>query len=276
MIKTLYVSDLDGTLLNSEAALTAETVSKINSLIQRGLLFTYATARSYSSAHPLTKALNLNLPLATYNGAFLVEPKTGRILEMELLPDQELAILCQTMEAEGLYPLVYSVIDGVERVSWIKGRETVGIGRYIASRNSTKRLRPVETFSQLLAGSVFYITLIDSVNCFGSLVSMAEQMNLYHHLQMDIYNTDEYWLELFSNRASKANAVKKLKAYTGADQVVSFGDNVNDIPMFRASIQGYAVENASQALKEVPTGVIQSNNHDAVALWLEANAGLWV
>lgn len=275
MKKTLYVSDLDGTLLNSDATLTIESVRKINRMIEKGLLFTYATARSYSSAHPLTKALNLNIPLATYNGAFLVEPKTGRILEMEIIPEQDLSFLCQAMEGEGLYPLVYAVIDGEERVSWITGKETIGTQRYLTSRNNSKRLRPVETFSQLLAGSVFYITLIDTVNSFGTLVSMTVQMNLSHHLQMDIYNTDEYWLEFFSSHASKANAVKKLKAYTGVDQVVSFGDNVNDITMFQVSNKCYAVKNASQALKDVSTGIIQSNNHDAVALWLETNADLY-
>lgn len=274
-MKTLYVSDLDGTLLNSDAVLTNESVRKINRLIDKGLLFTYATARSYSSANPLTKALKLNLPLATYNGAFLVEPKTGRILEMELIPEEELAVLCKTMEAEGFFPLVYAVIDGVERVSWITGKESIGVERYLTLRKSSKRLRPVETFSQLFAGSVFYITLIDTTNRFDMLVSMAEQMHLYHHLQIDIYHTDEYWLEIFSSRASKANAVKKLKAYTGADQVISFGDNVNDIPMFHASSECYAVENASQSLKDVSTGLIQSNNRDAVALWLESNANMF-
>ena len=43
---TLYVTDLDGTLLRSDATLSPYTVSTINRLTEQGLAFTYATARS--------------------------------------------------------------------------------------------------------------------------------------------------------------------------------------------------------------------------------------
>ena len=52
---TLYVSDLDGTLLRSDQTLSVETVSTLNRLMADGVMFTYATARSFSSAAPLVK-----------------------------------------------------------------------------------------------------------------------------------------------------------------------------------------------------------------------------
>ena len=50
-MKTLYVSDLDGTLLNNSQKLSGFTKSVINNLAENDILFSYATARSYSSAH---------------------------------------------------------------------------------------------------------------------------------------------------------------------------------------------------------------------------------
>ena len=58
----------------------------------------------------------------------------------------------------------------------------------------------------------------------------------------------------------------------GCDRVVSFGDAVNDIPMFEISDECYAVENAVDELKEIASGVIACNEDDGVAEWLSQNA----
>ena len=53
--------------------------------------------------------------------------------------------------------------------------------------------------------------------------------------------------------------------------MISFGDAVNDIPMFRISDECYAVENAVDALKAVADGIIPGNDADGVAAWLKEN-----
>ena len=53
-MKTLYVSDLDKTLMRSDKTLSPYTVSTLNRLIRDGVLFTYATARSIQSAREIT------------------------------------------------------------------------------------------------------------------------------------------------------------------------------------------------------------------------------
>ena len=53
--------------------------------------------------------------------------------------------------------------------------------------------------------------------------------------------------------------------------MISFGDAVNDIPMFEISDECYAVSNAADELKAVATAVIDSNEDDGVAKWLAAN-----
>ena len=49
-MKTLYISDLDGTLLHSDETISDYTNQVINSLTERGMIFSYATARSYITA----------------------------------------------------------------------------------------------------------------------------------------------------------------------------------------------------------------------------------
>ena len=100
---------------------------------------------------------------------------------------------------------------------------------------------------------------------------------LFHNgvvsLQQELYRP-EYWCEIMPASASKANAIRKLKEMWGCSRVVSFGDAVNDLPMFDMSDECYAVSNAVEELKAAATGIIGSNEEDGVAVWLLRHAVL--
>ena len=66
-MKTLYISDLDGTLLISNETISEYTNRTINELVDIGMLFSYATARSFQTSHKVTKGLNTKIPLIIYN-----------------------------------------------------------------------------------------------------------------------------------------------------------------------------------------------------------------
>ena len=87
----------------------------------------------------------------------------------------------------------------------------------------------------------------------------------------DIYS-DAPQCELSSEKATKANAALELKSMLGCDKLVVFGDNLNDISMFSVADECYATSNAVPELKEIATAVIDSNDDDGVARWLEKNA----
>ena len=71
--RPLYVSDLDGTLLGGDEKLSVRTISVVNRLVADGVLFTYATARSFTSASQVTAPLRLEVPVVTYGGAVIVD-----------------------------------------------------------------------------------------------------------------------------------------------------------------------------------------------------------
>lgn len=54
---------------------------------------------------------------------------------------------------------------------------------------------------------------------------------------------------------NKASAVLKLKELLGCGRIVSFGDGINDIPMFKISDERYAVKNAAAELKAIATDI---------------------
>ena len=78
--------------------------------------------------------------------------------------------------------------------------------------------------------------------------------------------------ELCPENATKASAIQRVKELCGCQRVIVFGDSANDISMFQMADEAYATQNAIDELKEMATGIIESNNTDGVAKWLEAHA----
>lgn len=265
-MKPLYLSDLDGTLLKSDETLSAFTCRAIERLAEQGMLFSYATARSYNTAKKVTAPLGaVELPLIVYNGAFIRENKSGRILLSNYFENGAEKIIAELL-ANDIYPIVYSYIGGAERFSYLYEKCTQGARDFIKSRAGDSRDNPVRSEEQLYRGEVFYLTCIDSAEKLYPVYQKfrSEYRCLY---QRDFY-TGGQWLEIMPSGATKANAALRLKELLGCDRLVAFGDSENDADLFAAADACYAVENAVPVLKAAATGVIGSNDDDGVAKWL--------
>lgn len=272
--KTLYVSDLDGTLLGRDDKLSAFTIETLERLVKDGMFFTYATARSFHSSVIVTKGLEVNIPIVVYNGVFILETGTGELLSSSLFHPGDAEAARGIFECLGVFPLVYSLVAGEEKVSWLPRAENEGIRRYLANRQNDRRLRPVENEAELYQGAPFYYTCIGEKEDLVPVYEVFNALPAYRcTLQQELYRP-EYWCEIMPAEATKARAVLRLKELLGCGRVVSFGDAVNDIPLFEASDECYAVGNAVDELKKIASGIILSNEEDGVARWLIEHAVL--
>ncbi len=267
-MQTLYVTDLDGTLLNSNDRISQYSIDTINGLVAKGMQFTYATARSLVSASVVAKGLSTTIPVIAYNGALIIHPATGEVIFSLSFTEEEAGYLSGVLRENGANPLVYAYVDGVERVSYVAGRENEGIQRYLDMRKGDRRFRPLSDETCLYQGDIFYFT------CIADREELAPMYEIFAGdgrfrctLQQELYRP-EYFLEIMPKKASKAEAIKRLKEIWHCDRVVSFGDAINDIPMFEISDECYAVANAVPELKTHATGEIASNDEDGVAKWL--------
>lgn len=267
-MKTLYVSDLDGTLLRSDETLSEYTIKLLNQLTENGILFSYATARSLVTAKKVTKGLNTHIPLIVYNGAFVMDNVTEEIILANYFEDSIHALLSELFE-NNIFPIVYAYVEGIEKFSYLPEKCTKGMTAFLESRKGDRRANPVETVNDLVKGDLFYLTCIDAPEKLEPFYQKYKEK--YHAVyQQDIY-TREQWLEIMPKEASKSNAIRQLKEKLGCDRLITFGDGKNDIDMFQISEEAYAVENAVDELKAAATGVIASNNDDGVAKWLVKN-----
>lgn len=263
--RILYVSDLDGTLLNSNQTLSEFTVNTINRLVEQGMIFSYATARSYNTAAKITQGISPKIPVIVYNGVFVLNNGTQRKLLSHYFEPKEAQYILKLLIDNGIYPIVYSYIDNAEKFSYCKNRATKGMNAFLESRKGDIRNNPVE-LSELNKGEAFYFTCIDAAEKLLPIYNLCKD-TFQCVYQKDIYS-GEQWLEIMPKQATKANAVLELKRLLNCNKVICFGDGKNDVSMFDISDECYAVENADLELKRRATAVIQSNNDDGVAGWL--------
>lgn len=269
---TLYVTDLDGTLLRSDATLSPYTISTINRLTEQGLAFTYATARSIESARPIAGELNLRLPAITRNGAVLADNATGKHLEKALFTEEEVALLKKLLPELPRCGFVSCFLGEEMFKAYVPGNLVPGMVQYADYYRDDPKMKPVKTLEEMFFGQPGYVTLIDDREKAALIYEKVRQYSGWECIfQKDTY-WDEYWVEVCPRNCTKAKAILKMKEQYGFRKVVAFGDSVNDMPMFRAADEAYAVSNALEALKEIATGVIGGNNEDAVARFLESRA----
>ena len=257
---------MDGTLLNRESSLSDYSKKIINTFIKKDGIFTYATARSFKSSSIVTKGLNITAPVVIYNGAFIYDSVNDKYLHSVTFNSDEIRDIINLTEAYKNTPLVYTFVNGEEKVIWDNTKElSEGFKFYLSKRARDKRMTPVDSIKKSFCGDIFYITFIEDYDNLVPLYNAMKNNPKFNTIfQQEIYRT-EYWCEVMPEQATKSNAITKLKELLNCDELVVFGDSFNDIPMFKIADRSYAVMNAKDSLKQIATEVIGYNYDDSVA-----------
>ena len=268
IIKRLYITDLDGTLLNSKGEVSGNTGKIINSLIEKGICFTFATARSVYSAKPITVGLNINIPYILMNGVSIYNPENNIYEKNEYIPPEVSAeiirVKCFMYRIENnILTAYFTEINSYVMKSFAESRKN----------NYNKPFVQCGDLSDMADDKTVYFTVTgDYERLFPVKNDLSGINGIDHAFYRDTY-TGKYYLEIFSENASKANGIKYLRSKYGFDKVICFGDNLNDIKMFSESDIRIAVENAVPELKEMADFITSENDRDGVAEWLTENYG---
>ena len=269
MNKTLYVTDLDGTLMRGDKSVSERSISIINKLIEEGMNFTVASARSVSSLQHIVKPLDISIPLVVRNGTALAAPGTLEIMEKAVFTKEEVSSIKEILTDLPVYGFTSIWHGGEMEKVFYAGEHSLGIKKYLEEHEGEKGLKIVSDIDELWAGDVGYITMIDDRDVLRPVYEKVKDSSGWEAVfQQDSYD-EEYWLEICPENSTKAKAIVRLKEKLGLEKIVVFGDSVNDIPMFQVADEAYAVENALPELKKYATAVIGSNEEDGVAEYLQ-------
>jgi 5-amino-6-(5-phospho-D-ribitylamino)uracil phosphatase len=272
----LYISDLDGTLLNSNSDLSDFSRKNLIKLLNSGIHFTVASARSVVSIQKILSGINFKLPIIEFNGAFISDLKTGKHEIINDIPEK--FEIYELLKTNGRKPFV-STFNGREDRLCYSELQNEGMHWYHNDRirNQDKRLQQTSNPEVALQEFVVCFTIIEKKeNLFGLKKILSERFGsaLELHIIENIYNPGWYWLTIHNNKASKDIAAKTLCKKFGFDNLTVFGDNHNDISMFKVADHAIAVSNAEDELKQLATEIIGPNDYDAVIKYILAREGI--
>ena len=260
----LYVSDLDGTLLTNAALISTTSKNLINNAMANNINFTIATARTPATVVNILEGLNITIPVITMNGSAIYDMKNNKYLYYSTIDTKLLPLIQALIKEENIDSFIYCIKDNHLFVYHNKLTHPYQISFY-KERNSTS----YKTFIEKPLPDdceVLYFTIMDyenKINLLYERIKNIEGLSITKY--RDTYNKEILNLEIYHSTSSKANAIKYLKNFFHFDKLITFGDNLNDIPMFQVSDECYAVENAEDELKKLATTVIGANTEDSVA-----------
>lgn len=270
-MKTLYISDLDGTLLNTSAEVSPFTVEAINSLIGKGVHFSIATARTAATVSKILSPIQFQVPVILMNGVILYDMAKNEYLNTWYLSSDLVDFIVTTAKGHNLTGFLYEIKDN-KLATYYEELRNQGMTNYYTERKVHFNKTFTQTKDYQAAGRdhIIYFAMLDKME------SLLPAYELYKNtpglataFYRDVYDRDGLWfLEVFSSNGTKYNAVKTLREQYGYDNIVCFGDNLNDLPMFKACDTACAVANARDEVKAAAAQIIGSNNEDGVAKWL--------
>ena len=272
----LFVSDLDYTLLRSDGTLSEYSAAIINRLLDDGLQFTFATARSFQSASHVTRSLHLRLPVITYGGTITMDPVQERPSDIRWLDNRVVGAICAAVEkVPAAEPIFFTFEAGRDWIRWRPSHETNGVRSFLAARPDDRRLWPVRQWEELDKQFVFYVSIIGDRHTVQTLhESLRDDLvGCASFLGEQPGTAGEFWLEIHAADGTKAQAARRLADNLGISTIIAFGDNLNDMPLFTIADEGYAVANAVPELRAIATRTIGHNDDDAVARWLKDRFG---
>ncbi|HOK66682.1 MAG TPA: HAD family hydrolase [Anaerohalosphaeraceae bacterium] len=278
--RILYVSDLDGTLLRNDGTLSDRSRRRLCELLEAGVNFTVASARTWSEIVPLLEGVPLRLPVIAVNGAFLSDFATGRALQVKAIEKNLAAAVYDEIRRTGLAPFICGY-DGSsdklyyqdllnEQMRWFHG---------VLMEHSRARLCRIEPLEKALSLQVVSFAVMGEDRLVERLARRLEEqygkrLECFHF--QNPYSNGHWWLTIHDAAACKSKAVTELARMYGfaMDNVVVFGDHINDIQMFRTAGRAVAVANAHESLKSCADEIIASNEEDAVVDYISRTLSL--
>ena len=268
----LFVTDLDGTLLNSNKEVSIKSTEILNKLIDNGVNFTVATARTPATVVDLLQDVNLKLPAVLMNGVLLYDIKEEKYINIKEIGKDTVDKVFDVLNKFDKDAMVYGIRNNH---LWVYHKEFEYSWEYNFYKERADRKQKtflkVENYQECINESkIINFIVFDK---YEKIKGIYEELKKIDEISVeyyeDIYEKGCYFLEAYSAEASKANGIKLLSDYIEHDKLICFGDNLNDIPMFELADECYATANAVERVKEISTDVIGSCDEDGVALFME-------
>jgi len=254
----LVVSDVDGTLVQTDKSLAASTVAAAGRLRAVGIPLGIVSARPPRGLLWIADELGLAGLLAGFNGGTIAQPD-GTVVEQHTVPPDAARTALELFARNGVSAWFFTADE------WLVHDLN---GPHVDHERHTVRFneRVVESFEPFIDQG-------------GKVVGVTEDAPLLARLEVELQGmlgdtanakrSQTYYLDVTHRDANKGNAVRALAAHVGVDlaDVVVLGDMANDLPMFDVAGFAIAMGNASAEVQGRAAAVTGSNDGDG---WAQA------
>lgn len=258
----LVVSDLDGTLLDSTSRISSGTLDAIRAVREQGVRFTIATGRGFLISLPLARRLKIDQPIIISGGALIVEPPSGKIIDQQPMPMEDIG------------PLVAFAREADLGISFHEPNRVIAEASDTVWEQTTQRnWLPEETehilafwrVPDLLAACACPPVRVDF---FGPRERVLETAQVLRESFPGLQVLPIFaHVEITRAGVNKGSALVRLAGLLDIplQQVLAIGDDLNDASMFQAAGFSVASGNAVPEMKAMAGAIAPTNDKGAVA-----------
>jgi Cof subfamily protein (haloacid dehalogenase superfamily) len=258
---SLVLADVDGTLVTEEKILTKRAQASVSALHDAGIRFAITSGRPPRGMAMLFDALDLETPIAGFNGGLFVDRHLS-ILEQKTVPADVARQAIDLMRAHALDTWVYSGND------WLI---TKADAPHVAREAWTVKFPPkvVSDVSEHLQDVAKIVGVSDDLEKVRRCEADAQAAFGQH---ATANRSQPYYLDVTNKDANKGAVVKYLAQHLGVppEEIATIGDQPNDVVMFKGSGFSIAMGNASKEVQAQAAAVTASYNDEGFAKAMEA------
>lgn len=259
----LVLFDLDATLLDSRRGIHEENVRAIARLTAAGVRVGLATGRPPLSVTPYVERVRPNAPLVHFNGAMVRDFASGTVI-FERSLERRAAVGCLAIaRAHGFHANLY-----VGSQIWIEAVSPTSRESELKDGVPHTVMGDLRAALEKAASAPTKILCIGAPEAIGPLTAALQAA---HGADVTLVNSEPTYLEVLPPGCSKLEAAKELARHLsiGIDEVMAFGDNLNDLELLTGCGLGVAMGNShARVLAEVSTH-IGHHDTDAIARFLD-------
>lgn len=252
----MIVTDLDGTLLAGQSNLPDENIRALRRAMEVGVKVVIASGRMIEATLPIADQIGVNAPLSLFNGAMAYDRANDCILRGVTIPQETAVAVLEALESMGAYVQAFPGRGYYleKRCSWTE---------YYENKISVSGVETGKKLSRWLSSDVFKLL------CLGE----PDELDGYIRKLSPLFPTVTFvksgktHLEVVSRGVDKAKGLADISACTGVapEEMLAFGDEMNDLPMLKYAGVGYAMENAVPAVRSEMRLIAPKNTDCGVA-----------
>lgn len=257
----LLVLDVDGTLVNSQKELSAQTLITLLKIQHAGMRLVLASGRSPHGLRHLVEKLEMKKwggYLLPYNGAQIIDTATDEVLYERKIDPQMFPYLEKKARKNGFGIFTY---HGNQLIT------THPENKHIQDEAALNNMEivAVDNLSDAVDFSPYKCVLVSDDE--AALVAQKDQWRKRLAGVLDVFRSESFFLEVVPEFVDKGNTLGILidKLGIGTEEVMAIGDGRRDFSMLQLAGMGIAMGNARDSIKACADYITDSNDHNGVA-----------